>query len=254
MRFEIQRADFWKRISAFLFDIMMIGVIVIIVMTGLSAIFKYDDHVATVETLEKEYAEKYNIIQDISQEQWDALTEEEKARYYECDEARMSDPRLVKAYGMLSSLKFALPSVSILIAYIILELVVPIFFKNGQTLGKKAFGLGVIHTNGVRIHGQAHFIRSIIGKCLIETLVPFYFLAMIMGGSLGPLLGLIMLALLLILQIIAVASTKTRSAIHDLIADAVVVDLASQMTFENADELMAYKTRIHEEEANKAEY
>lgn len=254
MRFELQRADFWKRISAFLFDIMMILIVVVSAALILSAIFKYDKYVDVVERVENEYAQKYGINPDITQEEFAALSEEEKAVYYACDEARQEDPRLIASYGMLSSLKFAIPSVSILIAYLILEFAVPIFFKNGQTLGKKAFGIGIMHTNGVRMRGQAHFIRSVIGKCLIEMLVPFYFVMMVLNGRLGPILGLVMIGLMLVLQIFAVASTKTRSSIHDLISDTVVVDLASQMVFDTYDDLMAYKTRIHEEEANKKEY
>lgn len=254
MRFELQRADFWKRISAFLFDIMMILIIIVSAALLMSTIFKYDKYVDVVEQIENEYVEKYGINPDITKEEFAALSEEEKGVYYACDEERMQDPRLLASYNMLSSLKFVIPSVSILIAYVILELVVPIFFKNGQTLGKKAFGIGVMHTNGVRMRGQAHFIRSIIGKCLIEALVPFYFVMMIFNGKLGPVLGLVMIGLMLVLQIFAVASTRTRSSIHDLISDTVVVDLSSQMIFDTYEDLMEYKTRIHEEEANKTEY
>ena len=254
MRFELQRADFWKRISALLFDIMMIGVVVIIAAAGLSAAFKYDQHVDRVSQVEQEYVEKYGIKQDISTEEFNALSEEEKAVYYACDEERMKDPRLIASYGMLSSLKFLIPSISILLAYVLLEFLVPIFFKNGQTLGKKAFGIGVIHTNGVRMHGQAHFIRSIIGKCLIEALVPFYFVMLVLNGRLGPVLGIAMLVLLFVLELFSVITTRTRSTIHDLVSDTVVVDLASQMIFETPDDLIAYKTRLHEEMANKKEY
>ena len=76
---------------------------------------------------------------------------------------------------------------------------------------------------------------------------------MIIFGNLG-IVGAIVLVLLLILQLFTVATTRNRTAIHDLIADAIVVDLASQMVFDNVDELMAYKTRIHAEEVSKKEY
>ena len=258
MKFELQRADFWKRISAFMFDVIVLGVIIIMVATAMSAIFQYDKHVEVVSQIEKEYEEKYiaeyGVNPDITAEEFAALTEEEKAPYYQMDEERQANPYLRSAYNMLSSLKFAIPSVSILIGYILAELVIPIFFKNGQTLGKKAFGLGVIHTNGVRMHGQAHFVRVLIGKCLIETLVPFYFVMLVLNGSLGPLLGIVMLGLLLVLQIFAVASTKTRSTIHDLVSDTVVVDMLSQMVFETPDDLMEYKQKLHEEMVNKQEY
>ena len=253
MRFEIQRADFWKRISAFLFDIILLGIVIVGAAAALSGILGYDKYMDVVEQVEDEYIEKYGIDPDITEEERAALSPEEYAVYDEYNEARKNDERLIIAYNMLFNLALAITSASILIGYIIMELIIPIFFKNGQTLGKKAFGLAVVHTNGVRLRGQAHFIRTIIGKCLIEALVPAYFIIMILFGSLG-IVGLVVLALLLLLQIFVLAYTKTRSAIHDLIADTVVVDFASQMIFENADELIAYKTKIHEELANKKEY
>ena len=256
MRFDIQRADFWKRISAFLFDTTTVGVVILSIMTALFGIFKYDDYARIVEQVEKEYVAEYGIKEDITYEEFAALTEEEKEIYYACDEARKKDHRLIASYQMLSSLQFALPSVSILLGCLITEFAIPLFFKNGQTLGKKAFGLGVIHTNGIRMRTQAHFIRTIIGKCLIELLVPFWFFMMIWGGKLHPTLGLGMIGLMFLLELFLVINTRvrTRSTIHDLISDTVVVDFCSQMVFETVDDLMAYKTRIHEEEVRKQRY
>jgi uncharacterized RDD family membrane protein YckC len=253
MRFELQRADFWKRISAFLFDIIIIAIIVVGMAAALSAIFGYDEYVGIVEQVEAEYVEKYGLDPDITEEEFQALSEEERAKYTACDEARMKDERLIIAYNIMINLALLITSASILVAYLIAEFAIPLFFKNGQTLGKKAFGLAVVHTNGVRMRGQAHFIRTVIGKCIIEAMVPAYLIIMTIFGNLG-IVGLLVVLLMLVLQIAVLASTKTRSAIHDLIADTVVVDMASQMIFENADELIAYKTRIHEEMANKKEY
>ena len=253
MRFELQRADFWKRISAFLFDIIIFGILLMGVATAMSAILDYDKYLDIVEQVEMEYVEKYGINPDITDEEFAALTDEEKEPYLECDRKRQQDERLIIAYNILIDFAVAIISVSILVASVVLELVVPIFFKNGQTLGKKIFGLAVIHTNGVRLRGQAHFIRSIIGKCAMETMIPAYLILMVLFGNLG-IVGAAVIGLILILQIAVIASTKTRSAIHDLISDTVVVDFQSQMIFENADELIAYKTRLHEEEVNKKEY
>ena len=253
MRFEIQRADFWKRISAFLFDIILLGIVIVGAAAALSAILGYDKHMAVVEQVEKEYTEKYGVNTELTEEEMAALSAEERAIYDAYDEARQKDERLIIGYNMLFSIALAITSVGILVGYIVMELVVPIFFKNGQTLGKKIFGIAVVHTNGVRLRGQAHFVRVIIGKCLIEAIVPAYFIIMILFGSLG-IVGLVVLVLMAGLQLFALISTRTRSAIHDLISDTVVVDMASQMIFENADELIAYKTKIHEEMVNRKEY
>jgi uncharacterized RDD family membrane protein YckC len=227
----------------------MIGIVVVGAAVLMSTVLRYDYYSGIAEEVEAEYAEKYGINPDISNEEFNALTEEQKAPYLACDEARQKDERLIVAYNIMINLVMLITSVSILIGFLVMEFAVPLFFKNGQTLGKKAFGLGVVHTNGVRMRGQAHFVRSVIGKCVIEAMVPTYIILMIIFGDLG-IVGTAVLVLMLGLQIFAVATTRTRSSIHDLISDTVVVDLASQMIFENADELTAHKTRIHEEEVN----
>ena len=253
MRFEIQRADFWKRISAFLFDLIILGIVVVGVATALSAIFNFSQYVEIVDQVEAEYVEKYGLDPDITNEEFEKLTDEEKTPYIECDKARQQDERLIIAYNIMLNLSLLISSLSILIGYLVTEFAIPLFFKNGQTLGKKAFGLAVIHTSGVRLRGQAHFIRTVIGKCVIEAMVPAYLVIMTLFGGLG-IVGLAVLVLIGILEIVCMARTRTRSTIHDLIADTVVVDMASQMVFENTDELIAYKARIHEEMANKKEY
>lgn len=253
MRFEIQKADFWKRISAYLFDLIMIGIVIVGVATAMSAILKYDKYLDIVEQIENEYVEKFGINPNLSNDEYNALSDEEKAVYQACEAERQKDERLVIGYNIIINFALAIASVSILLGFVIMELIVPIFFKNGQTLGKKAFGLGVVHSNGVRMRGQAHFVRSIIGKCIIEAMVPTYLVLMIIFGNLG-IVGTVVLVLLLGLQIFTLATTRNRSSIHDLISDTVVVDLASQTVFESVEELMDYKTRIHAEEVSKKEY
>ena len=49
-------------------------------------------------------------------------------------------------------------------------------------------------------------------------------------------------------------STPTNSLIHDLLANTVVVDYASQMIFETREDMIHYKEKIHAEMAAKQEY
>ena len=83
MRFELQRADFWKRISAFLFDIIIFGILLMGVATAMSAILDYDKYLDIVEQVEMEYVEKYGINPDITDEEFAALTDEEKEVHFD---------------------------------------------------------------------------------------------------------------------------------------------------------------------------
>ena len=55
MRFELQRADFWKRISALLFDMIALGVVMVIAAIAMSWVLRFDDcdTYVTDEELEK---------------------------------------------------------------------------------------------------------------------------------------------------------------------------------------------------------
>ena len=253
MGHELQRADFWKRLSAFMFDTMMIILAAVGIAAIMSLFMNYEEHYNTIETIEAECAAKYGINTDLTAEEYEQLSEEEKQRYLEADAEFGSNPLVADAYNKLLTLTLLTITFSLLIAYVGLEFVVPIFLKHGRTLGKKIFGLAVMRTNGVKLDGQAHFIRSVIGKYTMETMVPVYIILMIIFGNLGP-IGTLMLIAFLILEIAVYATTRTRSTVHDLVSDTVVVDMASQMIFESYDDLMAYKTKLHEEEANKKEY
>lgn len=236
-----------------MFDSVMMILAAVGVAAILSIFLNYSDHYETLQATEQEYSEKYGINLDISPEEYEKLPAEEKNKYEEADLEFSRDERAIYSYNMLLNLALITTTVSLLLAFIGLELVVPIFLKNGRTLGKKIFGLAVMRTNGVKLGGQAHFIRSIIGKYTMETMVPVYILLMIIFGDLGA-IGTLLLGLFLILEIAVFAATKTRSTVHDLVSDTVVVDMASQMIFESEEALLEYKTKLHEEMANRQEY
>ena len=84
-------------------------------------------------------------------------------------------------------------------------------------------------------------------------MAPLYILLLSVIGMLGV-MGIILDVIILVLQIFSLIRSGNRSAIHDLVSDTVVVDMASQMIFESEEELIAYKTKLHEEEVNKQEY
>ena len=107
--------------------------------------------------------------------------------------------------------------------------------------------------DSVKINNITLFVRTVLGKYTIETMVPILILIMIYFGQIG-IVGTIIIGLLLILQIAMIASTKTNSAIHDMLANTVTVDMASQMIFDSPEALLEYKQRVHAEAVERAEY
>lgn len=250
---DLQKADFWKRISAFLFDAIILGMIAIGIAWAISAITGYDNYKNGLDACYTKYETEYGIDFNITSDEYEKLTDAQKEKYDSASKALEKDGEAFYYYSMTINLTLVMIIFSILLSNVILEFVVPLILGNGQTLGKKIFGIGVMHCDGVRVSTLQMFVRTILGKCTIETLVPVLVVVMIILGSTG-LLGLIILFGLALAQIILLIATKARTPIHDIMAATVTVDIASQMIFETTDELLEYKKKIQAERAAKADY
>ena len=247
MSVSLQKANFWKRISAYLFDLILTVTLAVGFCSVVSSIVGYDKHSEKLDFYYAQYAEEYGIDLDISQEDYDALSDAEKAKYEAADKALSKDAAVLSVYDTMFRLTLVILGVGIFLAIFIFHFILPLLFKNGQTLGKKAFGLSVVRTNLVKTSNPVLFVRSVIGLYAMETMVPVLLVTMIYFGILGS-VGTMTIALLLILQVSVMAVTRTNSSIHDLLSDTVVVDYASQRTFDSEEALIAFKEAEHARE------
>jgi uncharacterized RDD family membrane protein YckC len=250
---DLQKAGLWKRISAGLFDLIMVVMVAVGMAALLSWVLNVDTYSQTYSDAYSRYQTQYGVQFDITQEAFEALSPQEREAYDAAYEAFVSDEEVLYNYNMIVNLALLIGTFSILIAVVLLEFVVPLLLKNGQTLGKKIFGLGVMRQDGVKINGRVLFIRTILGKYTIETMVPMMILMMIYLGTLG-LEGTLVILALLIAQVIMLIATQKRLVIHDALASTVVVDLGSQMIFDSPEAKVAYIEKKHAERARRAEY
>ena len=251
---SLQKASMWKRISAFLFDGILFSVVAVLFALILSAALGYDGYNQTVRDCYAKYGEQFGVENmSLSTQEMEALSQEEKDRVNAAYEALNADPEARHAYQMMLSLSLVIISIGLLLAYLTMEFFIPLWLGNGQTLGKKIFGLALMRTDGVKISHVMLFIRTFLGKYVIETMIPVIILLLILMGSLG-LLGTVLLLLILVIEIAVMCTTPTRSLIHDLMAGTVAVDFASQMIFDTREAMIAYKEKAHAEMAAKQEY
>ncbi|MBE6548514.1 MAG: RDD family protein [Ruminococcaceae bacterium] len=259
---DLQKASLWKRASSFLFDVIIFAVVAIGIAALMSTILKFDERDDLIEQRKEAYVKKYEaeylaehgesceLNLDLP---YDEMSDGQKEIYANVDKALRSDSSVSHAYMMVISLSFVMITVSAMIANILLEFVVPMILGNGQTFGKKLFGLGVMRTNSVKATPVALFIRMLLGKHTIETMVPVALILMMYFGIIG-IVGPIVILGFIILEIVVVCTTHTNSMIHDLISDTVVVDIHTQMIFESEQALIDYKKKLHEEEVSRAKY
>ena len=253
MVYDLQKASMWKRISAFLFDFILMGVITVLFAFFLSWVTGYDSWQRTFSAAYERIEEEYQVNLDVNYEEYQALTEEQSDQLNAAYGALRQDEDAMKAYQMIHTLSQVIVSLSILFGVMIWEFIIPLKLKDGRTLGKKIFGLALMRTDGIRVNTVSLFVRALLGKYTIEIMIPVLIIMMIYWGTIG-IIAPIILILILIVELAVMFFTKTNSMIHDLLANTVVVDYMSQMIFDTPEAMIAYKEKIAAEQALKEPY
>lgn len=259
MIYDLQKASMWKRISAFLCDIILFCIVAVGVALLLSSVLGIDAQQEKMVAICDRYAEEYALDAfltkeelngaltfSLTEERLNTLTEGQKEILNQAEKALFDDEEYLYANMMVNQLILLTITFSLLIAHLILEFFVPLLFKNGQTLGKKIFGVGVMRIDGVKISPVILFVRTVLGKYAVETMIPVFVLISLVLNT-ASIVTLLLLFLLIVAQIALLFFTKANTPLHDMLAGTVTVDFASQMIFDTPEELLEYKQKLHAE-------
>lgn len=250
---DLQKASLWKRISAALFDGILLSIVAVGIAVLLSMIFGYNDHIDELANSYSQYESRYGVQFQITEEQYQSMTQEQQANYDAAYKALTADADVIRIYNVVLNMTLLIITFAILIGVLIVEFTIPLFLGNGQTLGKKVFGVALMHAEGIRISTLQLFVRTVLGKFTFELMIPIYIIIMIGFNSIG-LVGILVLAALVLSEVICLVRSKTGSLLHDSLAGTVAVDMASQMIFKDRDELLAYIAKVHAERAAHSDY
>ncbi len=251
--YDFQKANMFKRISAALLDLILIAIIATGMAFLLSAAFDYESYSTRLEELQTEYEQTHGVSFEISEEEYQALSREELHELNRMWREFASSEEYMYNYQMSFQLTILIATFGILLAFLILEFFVPLLFKNGQTVGKKIFALGVMREDGVKLSPMLLFIRTLLGKYTAETMLPILLIIWSVFAQTG-LFGIGVAILLLVVQTVMLIVTTARTPIHDKLAHTVVVDLMSQRIFETEADLINYKKELAAERANESAY
>ena len=133
---DLQKASMWKRVSAFLFDFILLVIAVAGFAFLLSVVLGYDKHNTALNDAYAKYEAEYGVVFDISQEEFIQKSEAEQKTWNEAYQALIKDMDAMYSYNMVINLTLVISTLAILLAYLVLEFAIPIKFGNGQTLGK----------------------------------------------------------------------------------------------------------------------
>ena len=245
MIFDIQKASTLKRASAFLLDLILFAVLAVGVawLIGLACDYDgtLDTYTSNFEIYKTEVESIYGADAQITEQQFNALSDTARNAW------NVAQSNYVKAMGYT----IMMVSLGLFVAILVLEFIIPICLKNGQTIGKKVFSIGVIHQNGVKVNAFAMFVRAILGKYTVELMVPVLLLYMMLMFGTG-IVSLIVIGLIAILELVLFFSSKgMHTFIHDVLAKTVCVDLPSQMVFETVEEMNAFRRNAYAEKSGE---
>ncbi len=253
MVYDLQKASFWKRTAAWIFDGILSGILAVGLGVLLSALLGYDGYSQTVDAAYAKYEAEFGIVFEITQGEYQAMTEAARQNYDAAYAALTADGEAMYAYNMMLNLTLVITTAAILAAVMIWEFAIPLFFGNGQTLGKKIFSLCLIRNDGVKVNNLQLFTRTLLGKFTIDTMIPVAILLMLFWGTMDR-TGTLILFALLTGQVVCLAVTRGNAAIHDLLAGTLVVDISSQMIFRTTEDLIAFQKQVAAERAARQTY
>lgn len=235
---DFQKASIVKRISAGLLDLILLAVLAAGFLLLIAKITNYDKYSDDLSARYEEYSEQVGVNINITSDEYELLTDDQKedydAKYNAFVSLIQNDLECVKIYNICVNLIIIMFSIGILLSYLLLEFIVPLIFKNGQTIGKKIFGLALVNKNCVKVNSTQVLIRTLFGKYTLETMIPFFLLYMIIFDSLG-ILGFIIIVAIAIIELIILFVDWKRPLLHDLLAYTYVCDFASQKIFESEE-------------------
>ncbi len=253
MIYDIQSASLWKRISAGIFDAILTVILAVGIALVLSVALGYDATNAEFEQLQSKYEEEYSVKFDIPTADYEKLSEAEREAYDGAYAAFIKDDRVLYLYNMIVNLSILMTTLSILVSDLLLEFLVPIIIGNGQTLGKKIFGIGLVRSDCVKITNFQLLVRTLLGKFAVETMIPIYIILMIFWGTMD-ITGTFVVLIILLTQLIMITVTKTNSLLHDMLSVTAAVDISSQMIFETPEAKIEYQKKLAAERAARQSY
>ena len=148
MVYDLQKASMWKRISAFLFDGILLSVITVLIAWGLSALLGYDGYNQIVNDSYEKYSQEFQVDLRMTLTEYEALSPEETQRVDDAFAALNADAKALRAHQMMLQLSVLIVSLGFFFAYVVWEFFIPLKLGDGQTAGKKIFGLGLMKTDG----------------------------------------------------------------------------------------------------------
>lgn len=247
---EFYKAKPIKRLAALMIDLVMLIAITAGIWIGMYTAMDYDSYVQEFQGYIDEYAQKHDVDLSIPSNELQNYPEDVQKKYNEALLDLNDNKQAMASYAQQFKINMLAAMVGLFVAFVILEVMIPLILKNGQTVGKKIMGLCVMHKYHVRVGFMQIIYRSILGKYFIGTLIPVAMLIMKNYGVMGTTASLIM-AVIAMVQGFIVLMSQANCGIHDKLFNTVVADFKQQYIFDTWDERCDFEEAYEKEMAER---
>lgn len=247
---DFHKAKPIKRLAAYLIDLILLVAITAGVAVGMFAKMDYKSYEEKFEASCEKYGQQFGVDLSASRADQAELSEAEQEKYMAAWEALNADEEAMDAVKQKLRIELVSAMVGLLVGYVILEIMVPLILKNGQTVGKKIMNLCVMHKYHVRVGFMQIIYRTILGKYFIETLIPVAMLILSDYGVLGMTASLV-LGIIAMVQGFIVMMSQANCGIHDKLFNTVVADFKKQHIFDTWNDRFDFEEAYEKEMAER---
>ncbi|MBQ8768368.1 MAG: RDD family protein [Oscillospiraceae bacterium] len=247
---DFHKAKPIKRLGAYVIDLILLLVITTAVALAMYSAMDYNAYEDKYEMSCEKYGQQFGVDLSASRADQAELSEAEQEKYLAAWEALNADEETMDALKQMLRIELLSLMVGFLVGYVILEIMIPLIFKNGQTVGKKILGLCVMHKYHVRVGFMQIIYRTILGKYFIETLIPVVMLVLSDYGVLGMTASLV-LAAIAMTQGFIVMMSQANCGIHDKLFNTVVADFKKQHIFDTWNDRFDFEEAYEKEMAER---
>ena len=187
-----------NRAAALILDAVLLLVLFTGILYIISLIADFDAHYAL---LQEEYKKVGYLIFDPESKEFVTITMD-NPNYNHVIDLINENEVLLTELAFVNRFSVNAPLIGIAISLFVLEFIVPLILKNGQTIGMKFFKIALISKNNLAITNTQLFARCVIGKIAILGVIPVLSLLYIFLNAGGGLFGTSLLLIVIIVQIV----------------------------------------------------
>ena len=237
------KANLGNRFAAFIMDVILYLVLftgVLYLCGVISSLNEYQD------ILNAEYIKiGYKVFDEVKQEY--VFINENNANFDAVYNLYINSEIIKEYKPKVDMIVMNIPLISIVITSLILELIVPLFLKNGQTVGMKCFKVALLSKTNIAISLNQLFVRFIFGKVVLMKAIPYLCLFFAFFNPAGGLFGLVMLIAIYIGNLVLIFASKNKTNISDMLVSVFQVDYTQTVfykTIKERDEAINQENKI----------